>query len=639
MQFEHPALLWALLLLLIPIIVHLFQLRRFKKTPFTNVAMLQKVVSESRKSSVLKKWLLLLARLGLLAALVIAFAKPFSAKKTALSPKETIVYLDNSFSMQAQSNGSSLLERAIQDLLKNIDAKTQFSLFTNSDTYSNISTGDHKNELLSIDVTTEQLRFSDILLKANTLFSNNGGNSKNLVLISDFQHNLGAFSDSISNHRQFMVNMRPESISNVSIDSIRVAENNRLSQTDLTVFLSGKHDANLPIALFDNDTLIAKTAVEFGENPVSEVVFSIPTGEDLNGRIEINDTNLSYDNTFYFTIGKRKKIDVLVISNTDTEYLRRIYTDDEFNLTISTLQQLDYSLIERQNIIVLDALTDIPQSLSQVLKSFKGNGGSLVIIPPKEADMDSYGPLLLGIGSMRFTAWVPIEKNISSISFQHPILANVFEREVSNFQYPKVMGYYRTKGLATSILRYDGNDSFLVGTDGAYVFTTPLQADNTNFKSSPLIVPIFYNMAVASLKEPSLYETLGQTSQIDMPVSTISDNILKLVRDDEEFIPRQRSFANKTTLYFDGNLTRAGTYTIRNGKENVGMISFNYPRSESLLRYQELPETPAVVKTDNLEEAFETLNAQNNITSYWKWFVILALFFALMEVFIQKLIP
>ena len=42
MLFKHPELLWALLLLLIPIFIHLFQLRRFKKTPFTNVKILKK---------------------------------------------------------------------------------------------------------------------------------------------------------------------------------------------------------------------------------------------------------------------------------------------------------------------------------------------------------------------------------------------------------------------------------------------------------------------------------------------------------------------------------------------------------------------------------------------------------------------
>ena len=37
MQFKYPELLYALLLLIIPIIVHLFRLRRFEKVDFTNV--------------------------------------------------------------------------------------------------------------------------------------------------------------------------------------------------------------------------------------------------------------------------------------------------------------------------------------------------------------------------------------------------------------------------------------------------------------------------------------------------------------------------------------------------------------------------------------------------------------------------
>ena len=134
MQFKHPELLWALLVLLIPIIVHLFQLRRFKKTPFTNVAMLQKVVAESRKSSTIKKWLLLFTRMALLSCLVIAFAQPFFANKDALKEKETVIYLDNSFSMQGKKDGLSLLEKSIQDFLRVVPDNTTFTLFTNDKT-------------------------------------------------------------------------------------------------------------------------------------------------------------------------------------------------------------------------------------------------------------------------------------------------------------------------------------------------------------------------------------------------------------------------------------------------------------------------------------------------------------------------
>ena len=63
MQFKNPELLFAFLLLVIPIIVHLFQLRKFQKTPFTNLKFLKEVTLQTRKSSQLKKWLVLLTRL------------------------------------------------------------------------------------------------------------------------------------------------------------------------------------------------------------------------------------------------------------------------------------------------------------------------------------------------------------------------------------------------------------------------------------------------------------------------------------------------------------------------------------------------------------------------------------------------
>lgn len=72
MQFKHPEILYFLAFLLIPILVHLFQLQRFVKVPFTNVAFLQKLVLQTRKSSRIKKWLILATRLLLLTALIFA---------------------------------------------------------------------------------------------------------------------------------------------------------------------------------------------------------------------------------------------------------------------------------------------------------------------------------------------------------------------------------------------------------------------------------------------------------------------------------------------------------------------------------------------------------------------------------------
>ena len=200
MQFKYPELLWALFLLLIPIFIHLFQLRRFKKTPFTNVKLLRKVVSESRKSNTLKKWLLLFTRLMVFASIIMAFTQPFFAKKSALQAKETVIYLDNSFSMQAKSEQGTLLDKAVQELIKAVPEEENFNLFTNNSEFRNIQLEDIQNDLLTISPTPDQLNLDEIQLKASNFFSKNGNSIKNLIVVSDFQKRLMSTNiDTISN--------------------------------------------------------------------------------------------------------------------------------------------------------------------------------------------------------------------------------------------------------------------------------------------------------------------------------------------------------------------------------------------------------------------------------------------------------
>ena len=118
MQFVHPAFLWALAALAIPIIIHLFYFRRFKKVYFTNVRFLKEVKEETSARRRLRNLLVLLARLLALAALVLAFAQPFIPQDTEVKKgtKAVSIYVDNSFSMNALSQDVPLLEKAKQNV-------------------------------------------------------------------------------------------------------------------------------------------------------------------------------------------------------------------------------------------------------------------------------------------------------------------------------------------------------------------------------------------------------------------------------------------------------------------------------------------------------------------------------------------
>ena len=145
MQFLHPEFFYALPALLIPIFIHLFQLRRFKVQEFTNVALLQKIRFQTRKSSQLKKWLILLIRLLAIACIIIAFSQPFLSNQTAQKNTfETVVYLDNSFSMQAIGPKGSLLNRAVQDVITGFNETEKIAVFTNNQSYKSTSIKDLK---------------------------------------------------------------------------------------------------------------------------------------------------------------------------------------------------------------------------------------------------------------------------------------------------------------------------------------------------------------------------------------------------------------------------------------------------------------------------------------------------------------
>ena len=637
MQFKHPELLWALFLLLIPIFIHLFQLRRFKKTPFTNVKFLQKVVSESRKSNSLKKWLLLFTRMALLTALILAFAQPFFAKKSALKEKETVIYLDNSFSMQAKTSSGTLLSDAVQELLKNIPEDNTFTLFTNDKVFRDVSLKAIQNDLLVLPHTSKQLQLNEVYLKANTLFKENENTVKNLAVISDFQKRMvKAVIDSSSTIQKNLIQVRQQELENVSIDSVYFTDYKSENIEITALFSSNYALESIPVSLFNGDQLIAKTSAPFDENNKSAVSFSLPKNEVVAGKIQIADAALEYDNTLYFNIDAKEKIKVLAIGNASSDYLSRIFTEDEFLFTSFNLKNLNYGLLDEQNLIILNEQETLPNALVTSLISFKRNQGHLLVIPATAIDFDSYNRLLSNSNSSNYTQRVNLERNITNISFSHPIYQNVFEKNVTNFQYPKVSQYYRVDTSAPSLLAFQDKEPFLFGTNRFFAFTASISNENSNFKSSPLIVPTFYNIATNSLKLPQLYYIIENESSVDIPIKLGKDNILKVEKADYEFIPQQASFANKVSLSFFENPSEQGIYSIMNAETPVSNLSFNNGREESQLVYNDMKDLSATFKNESITTFFDRMQKDSSIDELWKWFVILALLFMGMEVLIQK---
>lgn len=139
-----------------------------------------------------------------------------------------------------------------------------------------------------------------------------------------------------------------------------------------------------------------------------------------------------------------------------------------------------------------------------------------------------------------------------------------------------------------------------------------------------------------SLKRSDIYYVLEGPTTIDISRKMAKDHILKVSKGEQEFIPQQKNHANKVSLHFNGNPTEDGIFTISENGMALRHISFNYPRQESELVFMDLDNAQIASKQNSITTLFKALQNDNRITELWKWFVILALFFLLIEVLVIK---
>ena len=638
MQFLHPEYFYALPALLIPIFIHLFQLRRFKKYAFTNVALLQKLRFQTRKSSQIKKWLVLILRLLAIACIILAFTQPyFSNQKATDNTSETVIYLDNSFSMQALGANGPLLKRGIQDVIDGIEETKKISVFTNENSYESITLKNLKNKLLNISYSQDQLSLNNVILKGTSLFSNSKSSLKTLLVVSDFQkHDQNLLTEIDTTIKVIFVPLKPLNTANDYIDTISIESSlNSNTEINVTAKTNDKNKDSIAVTLFEGNKKIGKSILEKSKG--YQTSFEVQTKKGFKGKFSIEDSQIYYDDNFYFSIPKTSKISVLAINDqTSANFLSKIYTKDEFVFKNQDYKTLDFSEIKNNNLIVLNGINNISLALKNSLKDFMNSGGIVLMIPGSKGDVLSYNQLISTQTKHSLKPLKLQEKSITGIEFNHTVLKDVFKTKVSNFQYPSVKSYYPVTASSNKILTFEDQQAFLSQFNSLFVFTASLDAVNSNFKNSPLIVPTLYNIGRLSLRNLPLQYWTGEKNTFDLKVNLQKDHILKLSRNKEEFIPLQSNFNSKVQITTDEMPNEPGHYAVLKNSDTITHISYNYNRKESLLIYDNLLDIEGVIINNSLNIALKNINSEANVMRLWKWFIIFALILLAFEMLILK---
>jgi hypothetical protein len=635
MQFNQPEVLFALFLLIIPVIIHLFQLRKFERENFTNVKFLKKLSQQTRKSSRLKKWLVLATRLLILTSIIFAFAQPyFPSEDPEADNIETVIYLDNSYSMQAIGKGGRLLERSIQDLLGNLPDDRDFNLFTNTEQYKNTD----KSDLQKIGYSVSQLNFETVLLQAKNTFSKDPSTHKKLLLISDFQEK---FKFPLTFNSQgitlYPLARHPERLENIQVDSAFIT--NKLIGTrilNVQLSYSGNQPENTSVSLYNGDKLLGKTSIDFSEKKIQQIEFPLDNTPILNGLIKIEDNGLQFDNSLFFTINEADPILISSINNADARFLNRIFTAPEFEYQSMPVNAIDYNKLAASHVVVLNEVAELSSSLLSTLQKKREENAVFIIIPSSEDTDENYRLFIRKLGVSGFEDRQEQEKLVTGISFNHPLYTGVFEEQIRNFEYPKVQVSFHLKSGNTPILTFQDGKAFLFEFDGNYFFTAPLNQRNTNFTQSPLVVPTFYNIGASAIRPQQLYYYPGKINKIEVPIEIKGDQILQINSETLNFIPQQKRFSNKVEIIIDELPNKPGNFNINNKEQWVSGISFNVDREESKMIYQEIKNAENIEIIKDLPEFFNSAGFKKEVGTFWKWFVTFALLFLIIETLLLK---
>ena len=133
MVFAAPQVFWALLLLLIPIVIHLFLFRRTKKIYFSNVAAISRIKDETKSQNRLKHLLILITRILFFLLVILAFIQPEKASDNAFLSK-SVIYIDNSYSLSRSEDGVTGLDQVITNVSDYVQSRSldhEFIILTN----------------------------------------------------------------------------------------------------------------------------------------------------------------------------------------------------------------------------------------------------------------------------------------------------------------------------------------------------------------------------------------------------------------------------------------------------------------------------------------------------------------------------
>lgn len=660
MNFLYPNMLWCLFALAIPVIVHLFNFRRHKVVYFSNTATLKTIEQENVKTKRLKYLIVLIMRMLFIAGLVFAFAYPYDSEqklKTDDADNLIAVYIDNSMSMQSQSEEVKLVEDArssARALVKSVSPSQRFVLLTNSRQPDNEYPMNQDEMLMSIDAMQTEaspMTFNNLYENLQMIMRRNGFKSASLFVYSDFQNDMMDMRGIVADSAIQIVGLPLSSDyqQNIYIDTVwlssPVLQTGLANEVNVRVVNDGGKEINgLPVYLEIDGVSAAFTTIDIPADGkgVTAMQFVLNESGEKSAAVSINDYPITFDDTYNFVLNVRPVIKIVELTSnyTMTSPIATLFSDNlQFDYQAIDPHRIDQQYLMDCQMVVVDGDADLNETMWRTIVDFASDGGSVVVLPSDETKAEND------------------TMSVNMIASQHEFFSDIFVNIPDNADLPKVYKHTQIRKLkfrnTLTLMSLQNGTSFFtlskVGGGNIFSFASQLGGDWTNFADNALFVPVMYKIAMLGAQTGRLSYTIGIDRELtvnDLTAFAESDVRIRNEQGNFEMIPVVDLRNNRAVVRLYDELPGAGFYTVNKGDELIATTAWNDSRAESKMQFMNGEEVSKLMKDNGLNvltvmkageiRSDDVMQMMVRRSMLWRTFILISLITLLIEILILR---
>jgi len=661
MIFQHPGFLYACALVAIPIILHLFHLRRRKKIIFPSLELLQSIQKQQRSTKKLKDILILFIRCLALLALIFAFAQPFIPASKNAQQGRNLIILDNSLSMQASSlmqAGLPMAKKLGTDLVKEIksDAWSLVSQEGYFGEFKPLSKNEVLEKISALEPSNNSVRLEEQLQHIAGM----GLDSLDQIFIlGDWQKQAYTLAKKHTLPKLTLIPVSPVSKGNIAIDSVWFNSPIHLSGKTEEIacrIINYSEEAveDQTLSLNINGKNVGVKPFTCAANEFVDVQFSFqnPTKTIVEGTLSIQEPAVSFDNSYYFAFNTQEKINVASIGGVKFNALfqKLLKADEEYNLTTFAEKQLNVTELSKATVCILELNATISSGVQAALKSFLSAGKVLIIFPSVNADIPFPNLDFLDQGKLK----ISFTNNISLRSFNQEslLVQGLFQRIPNKPTLPLVKEAYKfaASPYYTSLLKYSDGSAFAIEIqDKGYCFiwgANPVEETNSLARNALFPALVFRMLEYGS---GSKLQAIRANEQAQFVFNTNYQNEnIRLENSDKNIalIPDIKRVGNTYELSTKRFNLAAGLYRLKGNNEHIASLGINPNNVESDFTFYDINTwikdaeafgLKAQVTEANLSSFSADIANLYDGKALWKYFIYFALLCVCIEIVLIKI--